>query len=454
MSIRSLCFACVGVASITTGLVAVFASHFLDFTNQLAAAGVSAVVVLICAGYLSRQLQNECSSLTNLISGADLNRQARNRVAEFELIAAAMQISSQKWEKAAAVSRRQAQEFSTMMQALDQRATGLQPDSNHLRSLLAGLGMAMKSQLNQCARLLSESLQHSTKATEQAETQVACLGSAISSLDQCSATLDTTIQNLRQVSDPTGTASLLSEICSSLAGLTTNLEKISAETGRSERRLNGLSEPTKELNATIQSIAELASRTDLLALNASIESLRAGEHGKGFAIVADEVRKMAEQIAEATRELSGILDAIQLTITETCRSVSTGQMQLDSQTSQSRTLQQTLNGAVRSHQADQEQCLQVAAYAQDQKRLLTEASHWLKQTSNSILSVQRLGDSIQTVSKNTAQALSQVSTVANRLAACREPSMGDADWDQLQSGKTWSVNESDQATSPELAIQR
>ncbi|WP_442854427.1 methyl-accepting chemotaxis protein [Bacillus sp. FJAT-29937] len=104
----------------------------------------------------------------------------------------------------------------------------------------------------------------------------------------------------------------------------------------SVERVNGLDDQTQQITKLIQVIHDIANQTNLLALNAAIEAARAGEHGRGFAVVADEVRKLAEQVSLSVADITKIVKGIQTESSNVVESLQTGYSQVEKGTDQIR----------------------------------------------------------------------------------------------------------------------
>jgi methyl-accepting chemotaxis protein len=170
----------------------------------------------------------------------------------------------------------------------------------------------------------SELMSHG--ANDQA-TQIAQVSTAI---EEISATIVESSHNAREVTEAARIASDTAATGGTIVGETMQgMQRIANVVRESSESIGKLAQSADRIGEIISVIDDIADQTNLLALNAAIEAARAGEQGRGFAVVADEVRKLAERTGTATGEITSMIKGIQSETQDAVKSMESGIVEVD-----------------------------------------------------------------------------------------------------------------------------
>ena len=262
------------------------------------------------------------------------------------------------------------------------------------------------NQVSQAASVLDSATEQMASGVEEAALQVNSVATASEEMSKTSSEIaQNCIMAVKSSELANNTVSTGEAI---IQGTITVMNRISDRVKESSRIMKELGVRSDQIGEIVGLINDVADQTNLLALNAAIEAARAGEHGRGFAVVADEVRKLAERTSHATKEISETIRAMQAETKKAVSSMEEGVTEVGTGTKE----------AARSGEALQEILAQINKVTGEINQIAVASEQETATTNEIAVSIQQISQVMQETShriQENANASSQLAGLSKGL---------------------------------------
>ncbi|NMH59401.1 methyl-accepting chemotaxis protein [Alteromonas ponticola] len=265
-------------------------------------------------------------------------------------------------------------------------------------------------QVGQRAETVSRKmLEVNNNTVERIEQQHAEITTMVSAIEQVNQSASMVLDDVREAEKATLNADKVSkEGGASVKATITSIESLSAEVSLAVSSIQTLKDDSESIGGVLDVIKGIAEQTNLLALNAAIEAARAGEQGRGFAVVADEVRQLASRTAVSTQEIQQIIQKLQQGTLSAAEIMSNGKDSAGTSVDTARNAGDVLNEVEAVFQAILRSSQAIAGAAEEQMHIASEVNQRAGK-------VGELTHQTLTLSTETAETGKQVAEISEAL---------------------------------------
>lgn len=274
-----------------------------------------------------------------------------------------------------------------------------------INNLAESFSKALSEVANAVSATASAGTQISSSAEEMAagaQEQSAQTSDVAASVEEMTRTILETTQNASHAAEAAKKAGKVAvEGGSAVHETVEGMNKIAAVVQKSAQTVQDLGKSSDQIGEIVQVIDDIADQTNLLALNAAIEAARAGEQGRGFAVVADEVRKLAERTTKATKEIADMIKQIQKDTAEAVHAMSSGTEEVE-------------KGKKLADKAGQS-LEEIISVTQEVVDMITQVAAASEQQSSAAEQISKNVEGINNVARESAQGIQQIARASEDL---------------------------------------
>lgn len=293
----------------------------------------------------------------------------------------------------------------TRRDELGQVQLGLQRMTLNLRELVSGISDGV-TQLASAAEQLSAVTEQTSAGVNAQKVETDQVATA---MNEMAATVQEVARNAEEASEAAVAADQQARegdrVVSQAVG---QIERLAAEVLHSSEAMNQLKQESSKIGGVLDVIKSVAQQTNLLALNAAIEAARAGEAGRGFAVVADEVRSLAQRTQQSTEEIQALIGSLQTGTHQVASALDSSREMTDSSVQLARRAGESLSDITRTVSAIQAMNQQIAAAAEQQSVVAEEINR-------SVLNVRDVSEQTSAASEETAASSMELARLGTHL---------------------------------------